>query len=329
LASGALAVVAAVLPLAGGTSVEASVTVDRPGSWPLTRLGAGELRVPVGREAEVSVPYRLPADASQGPHTWYLIRLHLRIAFARDSGPGVAEVSGLTDGHGAGTAVLRVRPVTEPGPRVRWETVDLVHGRRSGATNSHEVEIGFTNYVQVAGVRGGGNALTFRLEQFDRVRVARLVILPDSGLIVSHRGPAILRVHASPPTEDVIVGETFEVPFTVTNRGERPARNAGVGLLLPRRGVSVLGRGGRRLERIDTSHEVDGSFRLVASRPGDYQVALQAVGGANPTGGAVTVSVARAQGSSRRGALRIAIGSASLLAGLIAVGLSRKRKRVH
>jgi hypothetical protein len=313
--------------LAGATATRASVTIDRPGNWTLTRLGFGKLDTHLGGDDRVSLPYRLPAGARQGPDHWYLIHLHFIIIFAPASGPGRAYVIGLTNDHAAAQIQFRQRrPHRHGTPRIAWNSLDLIRGEVKRVTSSRMIEVDFKNYVQLDGVRPGANSLEIVLERFGRLRVASLRVLPDSGIILTGRGPPDLAIRATSPSQEVLTGDTFEVRFVVRNDGGRAARDVGVAVQTPPNGISVVGASTRGLGRVGSSDGTSGGFHLRAERAGDYRLELQAVGGAQFTGTTIGVAVGGAQQSSEWGMLRIGAGSILMLGGAIALFAARRRR---
>lgn len=322
----AFVTVALLALLAGATAARASVTIDRPGNWTLTRLGFGKVDTHLGGDDRVSLPYRLPADARQGPDQWYLIHLHFIIIFTPANGPGRAYVSGLTNDHAAAQIQFRQRrPHRDGTPRIAWNSLDLIRGEVKRVTSSRRIEVNFKNYLQRDGVRPGANSLKIVMEQFGRLRVASLRVLPDSGIIVTGRGPPDLAIRATSPSQKVLTGDTFEVRFTVRNQGGRAVRDLGVAVAPPH-GISVVGPSTRGLGRVGSSGRTSGRFRLRAERAGDYRLPLQAVGGAQFTGTAIDVAVARAQQSPGWGWVRIAVGSIFMLGGAGFIVAARRRR---
>jgi len=268
----------------------------------------------------------LPPGAEQGPRTWYLIRLHFRIVFAHDSGPGFTYVSGLTDGHGAAQAEFHLREAAGGGRRVIVRTLDLIEGSAKRTTSSRRINIDFKNYVQVAGVRPGRNEMTFKLEALGRTKVDRVMVFANSGLIVTHKSPAELRFHATPPTRQATTGDAFEIPFTVTNSGGRAAHDVSVAALALPRSVTPAGPAMRHFPLIAPGGRVQGSLRFVARTAGHYKIDLQAVGGAHFIDRPIEMEVVD-PGSSLWETGRIAAAGAIIVAGLLCVGLSRRRRR--
>jgi hypothetical protein len=304
------------------------VTVDADGRWTLARLGSGQLDVPVDRgPAAVTVRYRLPRGASQGPRTWYLIRLHFEITFAADSGPGIAYVSGLTNGRAAAQIKYRVTKRPNAAPEIRWSSVDLIRGRIERTAASRTVEVRFRNYLQLGGVRPGNNTLTVELERLRNVEVKRLRIFADSGIEVTRLAPAKLVLKPVLPVREVNAGEEFRVGFTLDNDGGRPARDVIVGVDFPRRVLTLLGPVDQRVARV--RRRLTGSFRFRALRPGRYRLALAVRSSANRPLAVIDVPVSSSE-SSRAGRRLVSIIAGALIVGfglLLLLGGGRWRRR--
>ena len=77
-------------------------TIDSPGLWSLEKMGYSDLVFPNKKPLEeTAIKYILPANAAQGPESWYAIYLHFSIEFSDDSDNGTAYVSAATDGRTA------------------------------------------------------------------------------------------------------------------------------------------------------------------------------------------------------------------------------------
>jgi hypothetical protein len=73
------------------------VLIDSFGIWTLEDLGYSDLIFPCEEDIEsISVEYRLPQNASQGPSTWYIIHLDFGIEFSGLSEDGFCDVSAST-----------------------------------------------------------------------------------------------------------------------------------------------------------------------------------------------------------------------------------------
>lgn len=214
-----------------------------------------------------STTISFPRGANQGPSTWYLLHFHFTIRFGPRGGPaGVAYVSAATNGYTAAQAKFGVGRGKRP--KISWSTLDIVNGSRHGRTRSRSLEVRFTNYLQVRGVRGGPGALSFRLEQFGRPNVRSVVIWPDTRVTATSQGPAELALSAEPHERD---GGTVELRIRITNSGDRPARNVVVKPEFPDpSAIQLIGPQRIRIPVIRGQSEWQGTFAMRLLRKTAY-----------------------------------------------------------
>ncbi len=268
------------------------VTIDGYGMWDLARLGVGDQVFPLSerRIERLSVPYRLPPGAAQGPEDWYLIHLHFAIAIST-SGAGHVYVSAATNDKTAAQFKFELARV-DGRPRVTWSTVGIVDGSERGTTNDGRSEHRFANYLQIGGVSPGLGRLTFQLERYGDVRVESLRVFADSALEVSPLGPARVKLRPSVSATPV-AGETLTVGFTLANDGGRTARQVSLAAAFdPRRLRSVDGAL-RRFPPLEAGESVAGRFTFRARRPGRTFVDLFARSTSNRPGARIDVFVTR------------------------------------
>jgi hypothetical protein len=327
-AAAALLIVGAtpVLPPAAPAQ-ECCVTVDKPGRWTLPRLGFGALDVPVtGAWTRVTLPYRLPRDARQGPHDWYLLRLHFEIAFERGGGPGKAWVVGAGNHYGA---VLLEFTRGSRGRSIEWNSLDLIKGWVERRTAAHRIAVVARNYLPYRGVRPGRNTLTISLRRAGTFRVKRLKVLADSGIEVTPHSPARLVLEADPPSGPIEPGEIFNVGYRVRNEGDRAGRQVVAQISLGQSGAPrVIGSDAEHLGRVaDVAH---GSFRLRAREAGRYRILLAVRSPANHPTKVVEVDVvsATAESSHGRVAMRLVAAAGLIAMGSLLVLRGRVRRRV-
>lgn len=175
--------------LAGCLPAEQPLTeIDSVGVWTLPDLGYADLTLPIQSEKEsVSVRYRLPENAAQGPDAWYMIHLHFIIEFSEASKKGSAYVSALTNDYAC--ALIEFRTARQDGSLViGWQTANVFGPQRDTAT-SPTIEIQFDNYLQVFGVQPGNNILTFEVEQYGGARVKSFHVLDDTAIKVTREAP--------------------------------------------------------------------------------------------------------------------------------------------
>jgi len=250
------------------------VLVDSFGVWTLEKLGYGDLTLPVdGETAEVSIRYALAPGAAQGPDGWYLIRLHLNIEVADNSGQGSAIVSALTNDRASAQIRFDVDGEGESFS-MTWDSVDLLNGYIEEATASHDVEVRFSNYLPFAGVGPGQNVLTFKLEQFRDIRISSIRVLDDSGIEYTPLSPPKLELNPTLPDNRVKLGDVFEIGYELKNVGDRPANDVAVGVIYPREGFTLIGDTPHSFPSITGS--VAGAFTMQAIGEGTFEIVLGA-----------------------------------------------------
>jgi hypothetical protein len=292
----------------------------------LARLGHGELRFAGGRQVEVlSVPFTLPAGARQGAHgRWFLMRFHFRARVAPASGAGFVDVSALVNGRSGSLIELERR-----GGGVTWTTAGLVGGVERGRERiARTFAIRHLNYVQLGSIRGGRNRLSFRLEQAGGLRLERVTVLADSG-IVSTRSPPpklTLELDQARLPDSFERGRPIALGLTLENAGGCPVRNVEVGAILPRGAVESIGP--RVIEVGRVAHEAHIVLRLRPIRSGTHRILVAANSDANHPGVYVDLPV-RAHGRRWPAVVRAA-GIVLLGAAVVLVALWRRaRKKVR
>jgi hypothetical protein len=321
----AVAVAAGVLLAAASSSATRPRLVNAVGSWPLSRLGSPDLVFALkGRREQRSVPYLLPRGARQGPARWYLLHLHFRITFPKRTAPGFVFVSGLTNGRAAALFDFHVLKPTGGVSRIRWQTVDYIHGKSGGSTSGRSIEIRFTNYLQDRGVRPGKNLLTVQLERYTKTRAATLRVFRDSGISVTPLSPARLVLAVDRDVAKVHVGDRFAVGYTLRNTGRRPAEKV---VLTPEFRPGTIELLGPRATRLKLAHGIaSGKLHFRALRTGVFPLGIFVSSGSNKPGQLVEVRASRRRSSLQAivGLLPRGIGGLLLLGGLAFV---RPRRR--
>jgi hypothetical protein len=200
----------------------------------------------------------------------------------------LAYVTGLTNGRAAAQIKFKASGRRSGPRRLTWSSVDLVEGRKERSTFRRTVEIRYQNYLQFAGVRPGPNTLTVRLERLGGLAVESLTVLRDSGLEVTRLAPPRLTLEPVLPHHRVRAEDEFQVRFTLSNSGDRPARDVVVGLEQPVRGLRVRGRAVHRFASV--RRRASRGFHLRATRPGRHRLTISA-GAVNANRPAVEIAV--------------------------------------
>lgn len=226
-----------------------------------------------------SIRFRLGRHAHQGPSAWYLIRLHFRITFPRALKPGIVLVGASTNGRAA--AQIRFESSRRGRrARIRWQTLDYIRGRREHETASRVVDVEYTNYLQYKGVKPGRNTFSVRYEQIGSLVPDEIQVLPDSGIILTRKAPAHVKLKVVEPPSRVTEGSRFAITYELENTGDRAAQGVvvsafnhkGAEALIGRRRVGVLreaARGTLHFRAISIGRlSVELSVRSSANRPG-------------------------------------------------------------
>lgn len=292
LITGAVAVLGAA-SLAGTGESKAPVTIRDFGLWTLRELGYTD-EVRHATNADYDRPrifFGLPAEASQGPRNWYLVRLHVRLVLAPNSGPGKILLSATT--NGAACALIEFRAAPKAGrPTIRWTSVGIVDGARSGSSSSRTVELRYANYLQKSGVRPGTNELDFQVARYGSVRIDEVRIFDDSGIEFTPLSPANVRLAATrTSTRPVHIGESFVVHFSLRNRGDRAARGIRVSASYPAKLLLLKTRQPIRIPTLRHGASATGRLVFVARRAGKTPIFVTASTSSNHPGDAITVKI--------------------------------------
>jgi hypothetical protein len=320
-AAACCAVLLAATPAAAGSPDACLRPAHPPVEQTLERLGRPELHVALDRRvASRSVRVRLPRRSAQGRDgRWFVVRLHIGIIVSAGSGDGFADVSALLNGRSAMLVEFDTRHREGRPPSLHWSTAGLIDGRRHVAGTAGRLEdIEYSNYAQLRSLHGGRNRLTFRVEQYGKLRIQRLTIAADSGVLSTTLPPPRLKLevadHVAPA--DLTPGHVIRLPFRLVNVGGCPARDVEIGVIRPRDAVQVVGRPTRRIGVL--RREVAGTFAIRAVRSGTQRVLIGANSNANSPGVVVELPI-RAH-ANRRGPLR-ALALASIVAAVLSTVL--------
>lgn len=309
------------------SSVPASTsptTLSSRGFWTWRELGIAQTVFEPRRfPASWTFRYRLPPGVRQGPARWYVMRLHLIISLARDPESGTAYVSGSTNGR----AAIQIE-LTNRGRLVRWSTTDLVRGFRAGVVHARRLEITSSNYLQYRGVRGGWNTLALGVERLDGLRIARVRVLPDSGIQVTTDSYPRLRLAVGASSGGIEVGDTIRLPIRLHNVGDLPARRVRLWADSQSGGLEFK-RAMHRLSLLHGGAQVEKTFEFVAALPGRHRVSVDAAAdNANRPGLLLEIGVKSAGGTAFSArSLTGALGGAVLAIGGLALIVRARRKR--
>ncbi len=257
--------------------------IDSPGLWTLDKLGSQDITLdsPVG-EKTIELGFELPADAKQGPETWYVMRLDYSIRVSSSSGIGAMYLSGLTNGYASAQIETWTEATKDGGLMTKWSTVDLLDGYREYSSEVGEVQGTFLNYMQTKGIRPGSNTLTFKVETAGDIGVENVTILKSSGIQLTDESPPRLKLSVQAPPGPVRIGDTIWVAYTLSNEGDYPAKEVVV-RVQGDKGLELTESTEHALGSIDEGVTVDGLFTFRSLEKGSYTIPLDvyAKGGAN------------------------------------------------
>lgn len=217
--------------------------------------------------------FELPADAKQGAGDWYIVDGTVQVELAAPISHAVNYVSILTDGFAAAQIEFRTEEIGRR-LRVQWSTYELFSGSASGVVLGRSVTLRFRNYLQVAGIRPGTNALSLQLEQSAGVLVRSAHLLPGSRIARRRVGPPHLEVEAAVVPSRVSVGENITLTFDINNRGW-PARDVGVTVDVSRPGLMTMSAPSRLIGWV---YRAKGRMHYAALAPGRYVITLRISG---------------------------------------------------
>ena len=253
------------------------VVIASFGLWTLEELGYSDLVFPCQEDVEtISIEYILPENAAQGPENWYVIHLNFLIKFSDQSEEGRCYVSALTNDYSCAQIKFETKMV-DNSLIIDWSTVDLINGGIEYSTSSLSIDVSdvsFSNYLQISGVKPGLNVLTFKLEQYEGIKVTNLRVFDSSGIEYTHLSLPNLVMDIELPESSVKVGETFTIGFVVQNTGDLPAKNAVVRALYPQQALELIGEPSYSIPALDTLIEIEGGFEFRALTEGQHNVII-------------------------------------------------------
>jgi len=295
LACALLAIQVAQAPPAAGQSV----LLDSPGVWTLRDLGYSDIVLPAGGGMLITSPsgittrmtapvtYLLPEGVSQGPDLWYIVHFHFQVELQEDTYGGTDVVSTLinfdlaTRGAGAGASVEFKPTVRDGAPVVDWNALGLTDGLQTGTLESRQIEMRASNYISNPGVAPGENRLVFAAQELEGAKVATLRVFDDTSIEVTPLAPPQLSVEVTPGWEPPARGgDTFEVPYTVTNVGGWPAKEivTGASYPYPEDALRLVGNKSVTTPLLDGGQEASGSFQFEALSPGQFDITVRVEG---------------------------------------------------
>lgn len=273
-----------------------SVLLDSTGMWTLHDLGYSDIVLPAGGGTSVDAPsglptrltapvtYLLPESAAQGPDLWYIVHFHFEIEFQEDTQGGTAEIFTMINfddspPFGAGASV-QFNPIVRDGSlAVDWNTLGLTDGRQTGTAGSRQIEMRASNYISNGGVVPGENSLVFAVREYEGAKIATLHVFDDTSIEVTPLSPPQLSVEVTPRWEPPAKGgDTFEVPYTVTNVGGWPAKDVVTGVSYPEDLLRLVEENAVTTPLLDGGEQASGAFKFEALSSGQFDITVRVQG---------------------------------------------------
>lgn len=301
-------------PAGGAAAVDFSVIEHSP----VGQMECGESSAPI----QFRATHGNAVGRGRGPDAQYVLEMSVRALPLGRAGRGSMSIHGEVGGEpGATIEVHRAR-----GERIlRWSTLDLLHGTRTGVVATGGSELRTANYIPFGTVRPGDNRLRFRLECQGAAPVAALEVLASTNLRETQRQPARLRLSASEVDEEPEAGTALPVTFEIANTGDLPAVDVEVQLIVDDDRAQQVGR--TRYVFSELSGAREGEFLVVPRRPGPLDIELVASSG-NSNQPAVSLrGVAGRPGQDRESIASPWLGMAALTAAAALVLVLMRRRR--
>lgn len=115
--------------------------------------------------------------------------------------------------------------LTRQDGRIVYTYTGLLTGAQQGDAAAPELSIDFENYAQTKAVTAGANVLSVSMSADGGGLVESIVLEPESGVGYTSADPKQLNI-TTPGSLRVPVGETFDIPFQLSRRCERPDKPA-------------------------------------------------------------------------------------------------------
>lgn len=321
---GGLALVFAVAALtlaavgAGAATGAVSFSVAEKGG--VGPLGCGQASPPFGFAAARGNG----VSSGRDPEAQYLLDMRARVRPLPGAGGGEMTIFGEVGGEPGATLTLR-RERENGRWTLRWSSIDLVDGTRTGEVATAGSHLTTSNYIPFGTVSPGANRIRFRVECLGAGPIATVEVLGSTALRETRRAPAHLRLTTPSANRDPEVGTALPVPFEIVNTGDVPAVAVEVQLLSKSSAAQVVGRTRYLYSRLSGREE--GEFLVLPRRPGPIDVEVVAASG-NSNQPAVSlrgVAGRPAAGGGEVDSPWLAVAGLTFLAA-VAVALARRRR---
>ena len=259
----------------------------------------------------------------RGPDAQYVLEMGVRVEPLNSQGAGSMSIHGEVGGEpGASVSVERAR---EGGQwLMRWSSIDLVDGSRTGTVATSGSGFETSNYLPFGTVRPGRNWLRFHVECFGEAPIAAVEVLGSTALRETEQWPARLRLTALDAVDDPEAGAALPVGFEIANTGDLPALDVEVSLIADKARARVVGRTSYVYSEL--SGEQSGEFLVIPRRPGPLHAELVATSG-NSNQPAVRLRGAAGKPGTKEGEVASPWIAAGALTGIGALALLFARRR--
>jgi hypothetical protein len=295
---------------------------ESAGSVTLGELsGTSVILDPKPETASQSFELRMPEGATQGPDTWYLIRLDVSLTFSPDTPPGSVLVSAFVNGQATAQVEFYAERGSRGRPVTRWNSGDYIHGPNEGRFRGRTGHVQYANYLPFGGVRPGLADFTVEAERFGGAKAEEIEIGPSSGIYATEVGPVDLEVTADLSDDELRIGESSRLEVEVTNRSSRVAKDVQVVVLPQSKHLFVDGPNERSIAAVDGSARTE--FTIGRNRAGKLRVGVVAVAS---NGSEASTSVEAQVWDQGGGAPWWAVVAAAVL-GLCGVAAARRARK--
>lgn len=245
-----------------------AVVPDANDSWTLAELGFEPIQISpsemkpstAGGSAKAvrALVVDLPANSSQGPTEWWTLGLQIRSVLSPSSEPGIVRVSASTNGY----ATSHVAFTRQSDGTTTVEKINLLDGVTTTNNTGRTIDTRYENYLQLRGVKGGPNLLTFSVESFGGPLPDSVIIEDTSFLSRSADSPMEPILRADSLCRHIRAGDTFAVSLYPSGG----VRRASVRLLPANGGLS---------SQTPNGSTVPGKLHLKALKVGTFDLRVR------------------------------------------------------
>ena len=245
---------------------------------------------------------RFGPAARDGGAWWYLVRIRMKLELNHGPVRSPIELTASVNHLTANRVELERRPSAGcRGPKVLWNSVDLLSGYREWVSCRPKMVVKSMNFTQLHAIRPG--PAPFIVQAVGALGADDSVtLLPGSGVIRSQKGPAKLVFAPIRSGGGFPVGSWTKMPFELVNRGDRRVGRILVGTDADRR-LAIKRRAIRIPGFLEPHNRASRALWVKPLRAGQFELRLFASSTANHPGVEVSVRTG-AESSSGDGEVR-------------------------